>query len=157
MSRTSYAGLCISVEGGYHSRSVSGRAKRGLVLVLLATAAAVLLGSVRSAGAAAALVVDDNHAECPNAAYTTIDAAIADATQGQTILVCPGTYAATDVTKRVNLVGYTQQLTVLSKCSDTLNAPADQTTRDTIVAGFTVSADFVSIRGFTLTAPEGGV
>ena len=74
------------------------------------------------------------------------------------IVVCPGTYGATTVDKRVTLSGYTKDLsTKLSVCSDRLHNPADQTTKNSIVAGFYVSADFATIKGFTVTAPESGI
>lgn len=38
------------------------------------------------------LLVDDDHVQCPTAAYTTINAAIAAALPGDTIQVCAGTY-----------------------------------------------------------------
>jgi nitrous oxidase accessory protein NosD len=38
------------------------------------------------------LVVDDDLVQCPNATYTSISAAVADAFPGDTIKVCPGTY-----------------------------------------------------------------
>jgi nitrous oxidase accessory protein NosD len=128
----------------------------GLPLVALIVAAG-LLGMARSAGAIATLVVDDDGAECPSAGYASIDTAIAAASPGDTILVCPGTYPATTVDKRVSLVGYTQQLTKLSTCASRIANPADQTTKSTIVAGFSITADFVSIRAFTLTGAANGV
>ena len=41
---------------------------------------------------AATLVVDDDHLQCPTATFTSINAAIAAASPGDTIQVCPGTY-----------------------------------------------------------------
>jgi parallel beta-helix repeat protein len=38
------------------------------------------------------LRVDDDHAQCRNAQFTTIQAAVTAASPGNTILVCPGTY-----------------------------------------------------------------
>jgi nitrous oxidase accessory protein NosD len=116
------------------------------------------LGSARSAQALSVLLVDDDGAQCPSALYATISDAIAAADSGDTIVVCPGTYDATTVDKRVTLSGYTADLSSkLSKCSDRLNNPADQTTKNSIVAGFYVAADFSTIKGFTVTAPESGI
>jgi parallel beta-helix repeat protein len=56
----------------------------GLVLVLV-------LSSSRPA-LAATLVVDDDRVECPNAGFTTIQAAVDAAASGDRIRVCPGTY-----------------------------------------------------------------
>jgi nitrous oxidase accessory protein NosD len=138
---------------------VAGTFKRGLLLAALAAVAAVL-GTPGGAGAASILVVDDDGAQCPNAGFTTIADAIAAATAGDTILVCPGDYTpdgATTVDRRLSLVGWTTPLPALNQCSDRVTFPADQTTKNTIVAGFVVDADFVSIRGFTLTGAAEGV
>jgi nitrous oxidase accessory protein NosD len=134
----------------------AGRRKFGVAgLCLLATAFA--LGSLGSARASVVLLVDDDGAECPTAAYSDIGIAIADASPGDTIAVCPGTYGPTTVDKRVTLSGYTSDLSKKNKCADRLRFPADQTTKDSLVAGFTVAADFVVIKGFTLTAAANGV
>ena len=134
----------------------------GLCLVVLA----LTFGSTRSASAATVWIVDDDAAQCPSAATsltgftgsTGITDAIAAASEGDTIVVCPGTYDATTVDKRVTLSGYTKDLsTKLSVCSDRLHNPADQTTKDSIVVGFFVTADFATIKGFTVTAPESGI
>ncbi len=127
-------------------------------LCLVPIVCAILFGSLGSARAAAVLLVDDDGAQCPSAAYTDINTAIGAAIPGDTIVVCPGTYGATTVDKRVTLSGYTKDLsTKLSVCSDRLHNPADQTTRNSMVAGFYVSADFATIKGFNVTAPESGI
>jgi hypothetical protein len=41
---------------------------------------------------AATLTVDDDHAQCPGATFTSIQAAVTAATPGDKINVCPGTY-----------------------------------------------------------------
>ena len=125
---------------------------------LVAVACAILFGSLGSARASVVLLVDDDGAQCPSAAYTDINTAISAANTGDTIVVCPGTYDATTVDKRLTLSGYTKDLSgKLSTCSDRLHFPADQTTKDSIVAGFYVAADFATIKGFTVTAPESGI
>lgn len=43
-------------------------------------------------GGSAVLVVDDNGADCPRANFTSIQAAVAEAEPGSTILVCAGVY-----------------------------------------------------------------
>src|ERR671923_1470144 len=46
------------------------------------------------------LVVDNDGADCPQAQFTTINAAVAAASPGDKILVCPGVYLETvEVTK----------------------------------------------------------
>jgi len=137
-------------------RSQAGWRRVGVAGLCLA-AAAVALGSYGSARAASALLVDDDGAECPTAPYATISAAIAAANEGDTIVVCPGTYAPTTVDKRVTLSGFTSDLSKKTKCADRVRFSADNTAKDSIVAGFTVAADFVVIKGFTLTAPDNGV
>jgi parallel beta-helix repeat protein len=57
----------------------------GLAVVLLAPAPGALADHRK-------FVVDDDRAQCPNAAYTTITAAVAAAPAGSTVLVCEGTY-----------------------------------------------------------------
>ncbi len=120
-------------------------------------AAAAVFATAGGAGAASVIVVDDDGAQCPAATQTAIADAVAAATEGDTILVCPGTYPQTTVDKRLTLIGFTQQLTDLARCTDDVGNPADQTTEDTIVAGFVVGADFVTIRGFTLAGAGNGV
>ena len=52
------------------------------------------------------LIVDDDLVQCPNAGFTTIQAAINAAAAGQTIQVCAGLYTENvDVNKALNLVG----------------------------------------------------
>ena len=68
---------------------------RGVGLCLVAVVCAILFGSLGSARAAAVLLVDDDGAQCPSAAYTDINTAIGAANPGDTIVVCPGTYGAT--------------------------------------------------------------
>jgi parallel beta-helix repeat protein len=133
-----------------------GAAGLGLIALALLFGS---LSSARSAQALSVLLVDDDGAQCPSAGYTTISDAIAAADPGDTIVVCPGTYDATTVDKRLTLSGYTADLsTKLSKCSDRLNNPADQTTKNSIVdGGFTLAANFVTIKGFTLTNADNGV
>lgn len=89
------------------------------------TAFAVALGSfafTASAGAAT-LAVDDDRAECPNAAYTSIQSAIDAAASGDTIAICPGKYAegpgsigsnGLTITKRLALKGAGADLVTIS-------------------------------------------
>jgi nitrous oxidase accessory protein NosD len=148
------------VHGGYDSQPVAGRVKRGLVLAAFVAAVAAL-GTTAGAGATSILVVDDDAAQCPNAGYADITTAIGAASPGDTILVCPGDYSGEGnivVTQRLSLVGYTPRFASLSACADEAGHPATLTTKDSIVAGFQIGANFVSIRGFTVDhAPEAGV
>jgi hypothetical protein len=70
--------------------------RRNILLFALLLIATSLL-AVSPAQGASTLVVDDDSVECPGAGYATIGTAIAAALAGDTIVVCPGTYAE-DVT-----------------------------------------------------------
>src|SRR5207237_2179540 len=88
----------------------------------------------------AMLMVDDDHAQCPTAQYTSINAAVAAAQPGDTIHVCAGTYH--------------ESVTV----NKTLTFVADHHGGDVIVdpgatgSGFNVQANGVRIQGFTIQA-----
>jgi parallel beta-helix repeat protein len=70
--------------------------KRSVAVLLLAAVAALGL-SLAPAGAAGALVVDDDDGRCRygHAGYSTIQSAVDDAEPGDVILVCPGVYEET--------------------------------------------------------------
>ena len=75
------------------------------VLLVLATILTLLVGASGASAAAAqrSLVVDDDRQQCPNADYTSINAAIAAASTGDTIRVCPGLYNETVVVNKTSL------------------------------------------------------
>ena len=56
------------------------------------TALLVLMAVSVSSATAQPFVVDDDNVECPEATYTSIQAAINDAASGNTVRVCAGTY-----------------------------------------------------------------
>lgn len=65
-----------------------------VVAMLIVTAAFLVLGgsgALAHGDGSKTLVVDDNLA-CPNAQYTSIQAAVTAANAGDTVLVCPGVY-----------------------------------------------------------------
>jgi nitrous oxidase accessory protein NosD len=115
----------------------------------------------------AALIVDDDKAQCPQATYTTIDEAMLFAMPGDTIKVCPGDYKETVVVdKSVQLRGSTQ--TSNGRCATPV---IPDPTKDSIVhypvsglsdnggsPGFDVQADNVLIAGFLVEplAPGAG-
>jgi hypothetical protein len=70
-----------------------------LAIVLLVLQIAVPV----SAGRSASLVVDDDGIECRNATHATIQAAVDDASPGDKIQVCAGTYFGATVNKAVRL------------------------------------------------------
>jgi hypothetical protein len=57
------------------------------------TAALVLALLAPATAAASTWTVDDDHADCPNAGFSTIQAAINQAAPWDTVAVCPGDYA----------------------------------------------------------------
>src|SRR4051812_46072201 len=69
---------------------------------------------------AATLRVDDDHAQCPSAPFTSIQAAVAAAGQNDTVAVCPGTY--------------TEQVRIQSHAKDGLKLVATQPGQATIQA-----------------------
>jgi hypothetical protein len=98
------------------------------------------------ATAASTLVVDDN-LSCPDAAFSTIQAAENVAAPGDTIQVCAGTYAETILVNIADLTFEGPQAGVDARTRTAVpeavvGAPG---------GGFVVSADSVKIDGFTLT------
>ena len=74
----------------------------GIFMVL----AVLLIASTTVAGAnSTTLVVDDDLLDCPDAGYLTIELALDDAVDGDTIRICPGTYAGAEVDKSVEIRG----------------------------------------------------
>jgi parallel beta-helix repeat protein len=79
----------------------SGRKNKNRI-VLLGFVAILTMATLTPAQVAQkTILVDDDGAECPTAAFTTIQAAVESASPGARILVCPGTYRGT-----VNLIGH---------------------------------------------------
>ncbi|MEU7605299.1 right-handed parallel beta-helix repeat-containing protein [Streptomyces sp. NPDC041003] len=73
------------------------------ILVAVCVAAATAFPVVPSQAAQVVLVVDDNGAQCPGAAFTTIQAAITAASPGDEIRVCAGTYNEVVTVNKANL------------------------------------------------------
>ena len=121
-------------------------------VIVGAVALAVLVGTARAA--TTTRIVDDDGAQCSTATYTTIDDAIADANPGDTVVVCPGDYAAATVSTRVTLRGFTPDLSSPSSCASTAAA---NTSVDSIVAGLTVGVNQVTITGFTFANASDGI
>jgi len=104
------------------------------------------------------LIVDDDRVQCPNAQFTSINAAVLAATPGAIIRVCPGLYRESVV---VNKAGLTlqapRQQGQATQCQD---PSRPDPTREAIVVynsvffgafiGFDVEASNVLIEGFTI-------
>jgi parallel beta-helix repeat protein len=109
-----------------------------LVAVLLAL---LLVMPVRAQGRS--IIVDDDRAQCPQAAYTSISAAVQAATPGTTIRVCPGTYDGGVVIDK-------SQLTLQAQGAPrSVKVVASGTTLPRF--GFAVFADDVAIEGFEIS------
>ena len=115
------------------------------------------------------LIVDDDHMQCPNATFTTINQAVAAALPGYTIKVCPGIYRENVIVdKQLTFRGQTQASD--GRCA---NPVTPDRKHDSVVrypsapgtganggsAGFSVQASGVVIDGFIvepLTPGAGG-
>jgi hypothetical protein len=115
------------------------------------------------------LIVDDDHMQCPNATFTSINQAVSAALPGYTIKVCPGIYSENViVNKQLTFLGQTQASD--GRCA---NPVTPDRKHDSIVrypsnpgtganggsAGFSVQASGVVIDGFIvepLTPGAGG-
>jgi hypothetical protein len=121
-------------------------------MIAAALAAGVVAGGATPAVAddhGRTLRVDDDRAQCPDAQYTSIQAAVAAAQQNDTIVVCPGTYAEqvriqTHAKDGLKLVSQKPQQAVIQ-------SPPVQTSPKAIV--LIDGADHVSFVGFTVKGP----
>ena len=104
------------------------------------------------------LIVDDDKVQCPDAQFTSINAAITAALPGATIRVCPGLYAeSVHVNKAGLLLQAQRQQGHATQCQTRSNPDP---TREAIVAynagflgalmGFFIEADNVTVEGFTI-------
>jgi len=104
------------------------------------------------------LIVDDDHMQCPNATFTSINAAVIAAAPGDTIKVCPGIYSDNVIVdKQLTFLGRTQASD--GRCANPITPDRKH---DSIVqypyapgtganggsAGFSVQASSVVIDGF---------
>ena len=67
---------------------------------------------------AATLTVDDDKADCPAAAYTTVQAAIDAAGDGDTVVICKGSYAEGTGAPGTNAVTITDSITIKGAGAD---------------------------------------
>jgi parallel beta-helix repeat protein len=103
--------------------------------------------AIASAAYGARLIVDDDRLQCPDAKFTTIQEAVDAASNGDTILVCAGTY---DETTRVNK---TVKLLGAQHGRDGRSRTVNPATESLIIAGdvfFLLEADNVVFDGFSL-------
>jgi len=125
-------------------------------------------GSTLAKGAAR-LVVDDDRAQCKDAGFTTLAAAIAAAHSGDTILVCPGTYAGAVVDKSVRLRAFAGQNRAGERSGEQkdgededadgcLRRASADPNHDAIITGMvTLAANGSELRGLTLQGAAAGV
>jgi hypothetical protein len=153
---------------------MKGTAKRvGARVLLLSAVVTALIGSlmvlVSPAGATTVHWVNDDDqspprtppgTSCKNPGYASIAAAVTAAAGGDTIVVCPGTYAeSVTVNKSLSLRGFN---TTIRDCFGTVTP---NPLRDTIVdppgtltgTGFNVMASGVSIQGFVIKDADTGI
>lgn len=136
-------------------------------VVVSAAAAALLLAVGVGAGSAGAagqtLVVGQDPAQCPEATYSSIPAAVAAAFAGDTVKVCPGSYnsgGAIVIDKPLQLVGpgVSPAPGSLESCATpTAPDPSSQAILESSGVTVGVRADNVTIEGFVFEgAPSGG-
>src|SRR6478672_10475907 len=118
------------------------------IAALSALALAITIGSgVRKAAAATTIIVDNDLVQCPTATFTSISAAVAVATAGDTIKVCAGTYN--------ELVQVNKTLTILgAQATVDARTRAVPVTSESVVGNgdgaFQILANNVVIDGFTI-------
>lgn len=106
----------------------------------------------------AMLIVDDDKLQCPNAQFTSINAAIAAALPGATIRVCPGLYRESVHINKAGL--FLQAPRQQGQATECQTPSFPDPTQEAIVAynagflgslmGFFIEADNVTVEGFTI-------
>jgi len=118
----------------------------GMATVLMATGLAVSAPLAGATDSGAALVVDDDGAQCPDAQFSSIGSAIGAARSGDTILVCGGTYGdRVTITKRVKLEAKVPAAAAI-ECLSAADAPVPADLA-VVTGGMVASADRVEIDG----------
>jgi Right handed beta helix region len=120
---------------------------RRVTLVLLTAAALALFGA--SPAAAATLRVDDDRAQCPDAAFTTVQSAVTAAGPGDRVQVCAGTYR-----EQVRIEGPGKNglsLEARQPLQAVIQAPVVDTPPNAVV--LVRGARGVGIRGFVISGP----
>jgi nitrous oxidase accessory protein NosD len=111
--------------------------------------AAVALLAFAAPASAATRTVDDDHLQCPDAQYTSIEAAVQSAAPGDTVQVCAGTYQETVTVDKANLKLYSTP-----RQAAIIRAPAVIPTVTGAIVD--VTATGVRLERFTITGPGGG-
>jgi parallel beta-helix repeat protein len=114
-------------------------------LLCAVVAAAALLAFAQPALAEHKLIVDDDLAQCPEADYTSIQAAVMAAPAGSTVFVCEGTYEeevliATPAKNGLRLIGDGPDKVVIDGNGALNNGIELMDVRRVLVEGFTVRA-----------------
>ncbi len=97
------------------------------------------------------ILVDDDKMQCPTAQFTSINLAVQFAAPGAVIRVCPGNYV-TEATIAVDKPGLYIQAVRYSGTTCTCNVGTPNPSNEAIAQSFLVSADNVTIEGFTMVA-----
>ncbi len=125
------------------------RVLRSAIAVIVPATCAMSF-AVTNAHASSVLLVDDNLTQCPTAQYTTINAAVAAASAGDTIQVCAGIYPETvTVDKQLTFTGAKSGVDARSS----RGGLATELVVDSINGGFLINGDVNGVRidGFTIT------
>jgi hypothetical protein len=103
-----------------------------------------------SSSSGSMLIVDDDHADCPNAQYTTVQSAVTAAAPGDRIKVCRGTYV-----EQVTIPAGKDNLTLFSEgaLQAVIKAPPVMTDPKAIV--WISGAHDITLRHFTIAGPGG--
>jgi Bacterial Ig domain len=91
---------------------------------------------------AATLSVDDDHADCPAAAYSSIQAAVDAAAPNDTVVICPGTYAEGSGAVGTNALTIEKNLTLRGAGADLVTI----TPRSTVPVGGRIMEDAPDLR-----------
>jgi parallel beta-helix repeat protein len=136
-------------------------------LILLALALTALLTTFGMTQVASAnhddydFIVDDDFGtagECPHATHATLAGAVAAASNGDNILVCPGTYAGTTINKRLDIDGAADTISSTGKCFRPVDHPGtDDDDFSVINGGLDITANDVKLKRLTLQAGAEGV
>jgi hypothetical protein len=121
--------------------------KMGRLVIVTVVMLVVLVGLLPATGVSAAsrLVVDDDRVQFRNADYTTISAAVAAASSGDTIVVYPGTY-----NESVVLDGSGLTVKSAKGAAATVVNPQGG-------YGFAIEASSVTVQGFTVMGADIGI